>query len=381
MRFCIVTPLIGRNDGQGRVNLEIAAEAVRQGHDVTLISERVSGLPAEVLQKAVVLSPPSWLPTRMLRDQLFAWRSRAALARDVGQYDAVLANGAVTWGRCDLNAVHFVHSSWLRSPYHPWRLHRSARSLYARVYSRLNATLEQASFRRSTRVIAVSQAVGHDLRQINVPANRICVISNGVDTVEFHPGGVTRGELGLPDAVIIALFAGDLRSPRKNLETVLRAMPMVPELHLAVAGREAGTPYPELARTLGISERVHFLGFRKDMPALMRASDLFVFPSRYEACSLVLLEALASGMPVITARSAGGSELIDPQVGVVLDDSDDVDGLAATLRSLVTDKERRQAMAKGARSLAETHTWSVMANRYVELLVEAGLERRGTVHA
>lgn len=372
MRFCIVTPLVGRNDGQGRVNLEIAAEAARQGHEVTIIAEQVAGLPAEVMQRAVMLDPPAWLPTRLLRDQLFAWRSSAALAWSAARYDAVLANGFVTWRRCDLNAVHFVHASWLGSPHHPWRQRRDARSFYARSYSRLNAALERMSFRRSRQVIAVSQAVGQDLRRIDVPEGRISVIANGVDTAEFHPGAVVRGELGLPDGVTIALFAGDLKSPRKNLETALRALPGAPGLHLAVAGRAEGTPYPELAQRLGVADRVHFLGFRRDMPALMRAVDLFVFPSRYEACSLVLLEALASGVPVVTSRSAGGSELINPQVGVVLDDSDDVAALADTLCALATDTARRQAMARSARSLAETLTWSVMARRYVDMLVAAG---------
>ena len=147
---------------------------------------------------------------------------------------------------------------------------------------------------------------------------------------------------------------------------------MVPDLHLAVAGREAGTPYPKLVQTLGIADRVHFLGFRRDMPALMRTADLFVFPSRYEACSLVLLEALASGVPVVTGRSAGGSELIGPEVGIVLQDCNDVQALAATLRSLVEDDHRRQAMGHHARALAERHSWATMARRYVDFLVEAG---------
>ena len=381
MRLCIITPLIGRNDGQGRVNLEIAAEAARQGHEVTVMAEQVSGLPLDVRVRAITLPPPSWLPTRLLRDQLFALRTRAVLVRTRGDYDAVIGNGFVTWARCDLNAVHFVHSSWLRSAQHPWRLRRTPRSFYAWVYSACNVALERLALRRSARIVAVSASVARDLRRNKVQPTRISVVLNGVDTAEFHPGPKQRVALGLPVDVKLALFAGDLKSPRKNLETVLRALADAPGLHLAVAGRKENTPYPALAKRLGIYDRVHFLGFRHDMPALMRSSDMFVFPSRYEACSLVLIEALASGTPVITARSAGGSELIGRQVGVVLEHSDDAAALADTLRTLMADESRRSAMARSARVLAQAHSWKSMACIYVELLLRATADARDVAHA
>ncbi|WP_428393675.1 glycosyltransferase family 4 protein [Lichenicoccus sp.] len=370
MRFCIITPRVGRNDGQGRVNLEIAAEAARQGHDVVVIAEHVSGLSADVQSKAIVLPPPDWLPTRLLRDQLFAWRSRNAVARDKAGYDAIMANGFVTWARCDVNAVHFVHASWLNSAQHPWQGPLSAHSLYARIYTGLNVALERLAFRRSARLVAVSDSVAGDLRHNRMISAKVSVILNGVDLDEFHPGPAQREALGLPVHVKLALFAGDLKSPRKNLETVLKALTMVPDLHLAVAGREQGTPYPEMARQLGVARQVHFLGFRRDMPSLMRASDLFVFPSRYEACSLVLLEALASGIPVVTARSAGGSELIEPGVGTILNDCEDAEALAAALRIVIVDDHRRQQMGRNARGLAERYSWEAMASKYVIALLD-----------
>ena len=116
-----------------------------------------------------------------------------------------------------------------------------------------------------------------------------------------------------------------------------------------------------MAEALGVAPRVHFLGFRTDMPALMRAADFFVFPSRYEACSLVLLEALASGLPVITAASAGGAEIVTQDVGFVLPDSEDVEGLAASMTRLADDVELRLGMRSAARRLATAHGWQAMA--------------------
>jgi glycosyltransferase involved in cell wall biosynthesis len=375
LRIALVTRRVGYNDGQGRVNLEIAAEALRQGHTISLYSEHVDSHMIRAGALAQIAQPPAFLPGRMFRDQIFACRTAWRLARDVRSYDAVLACGFATWAAADVNAVHFVHRSWLRSPYHPWRLRRSLRTFYALVMSMLNLYLERSAFRRSNRVVAVSDKVRRELIETGVPADHISVILNGVDAEEFHPGPADRGRFGLPEGVTLALFAGDLKTPRKNLDTVLRAMAAVPGLHLAVAGRHEGTPWPALAQSCGVADRVHFLGFQTDMPALMRAAELFVFPSRYEACSLVLLEALASGLPVITAASAGGAELITPDVGVVLDDSDDVAALAAALRTILDDPTRRQTMAAAARQIGLAHSWPAMARQYLDLLQRAATQR------
>ncbi len=377
MRIGIVTRHVRPNDGQGRVNYEIAAEALRQGHEVTLFCEHVD--PALAGQEGVrtELTPsPAWLPTRLSKDQVYAWRTRQRLNAEAGKCDAVLANGFATWARADVNAVHFVHDAWLRSPHHPWRQERSARSLYRHVYSRVNSHLERGAFGRSRRIVAVSTLVSRQLVDAGVAERSIATIANGVNAEEFRPGLSRRADLGLPDGAVIGLFAGDLKDARKNLDTVLRAVAQVPKLHLAVAGRHEGTRWPALAAQLGIGDRVHFLGFQRDMPGLMRSVDLFVFPSRYEACSLVLLEALATGLPVVTASSTGGAEIITPEAGIVLDDSEDAAALAAALLLLAGAPERRRAMGTAGRALALQHSWPAMAGRYIALLQDAAKEAR-----
>jgi glycosyltransferase involved in cell wall biosynthesis len=148
-------------------------------------------------------------------------------------------------------------------------------------------------------------------------------------------------------------------------------LPQVPSLHLAVAGSLEGSPYPAMAEALGLSARVHFLGFRRDMPALMRAADVFTFPSRYEACTLALLEALASGLPVVTARSTGGSELITAACGAVLDDANDTSALAGALNTMLAHPDRHAAMGRAARAVAEAHSWRRMGQRYLSLFRRA----------
>jgi glycosyltransferase involved in cell wall biosynthesis len=160
---------------------------------------------------------------------------------------------------------------------------------------------------------------------------------------------------------------GEIQSTRKNLDTVLRALTEVPRLHLAVVGRDQESPYPQMATELGISDRVHFMGYRTDVPDLMRAVDLFVFPSRYEACSLVLLEAMASGLPIITTQTAGGAELVEDSFGRTLPDPNDEQALAEALASLIETPSLINQMSREARSTAQKHTWQRMSEEYLNL--------------
>lgn len=376
MRIGIVTQRVSRNDGQGRVNLEIAAEALRQGHQVRLFCEQVDGSLIEAGAQAELMPNPRLVPSRLFKDQFFAWRTNRRLAGGAGGCDVLLANGFATWARSDVNAVHFVHRTWFHSPFHPWRQKRAFNTLYPLIYTGLNMKLEQDAFRRSGAIVAVSNAVRRELIEVGVPAAKITTILNGVSADEFQPGMARRERFGLPNAVPIALFAGDLKSPRKNLDTVLRALVTVPGLHLAVAGRHDRTPWPGMASRLGIVDRVHFVGFQEDMPELMRASDLFVFPSRYEPFGLVILEALACGLPVVTAKSAGAADIITSEVGIALDDSEDVEGLSAALKALASNPGRRKVMADAARRLGLDHSWPAMARDYLRLLEEAHRTRR-----
>ena len=125
-----------------------------------------------------------------------------------------------------------------------------------------------------------------------------------------------------------------------------------------------------MAKDLGIAEKVFFLDFRRDVAQILRACDFFVFPSRYEACALVILEAIASGLPVITAVTTGGSEVLTPDCGILLSQSDDLDALTQAMRELADNPKRRQSMAKAAWERAQLYTWDKIAAQYLDLYQE-----------
>jgi glycosyltransferase involved in cell wall biosynthesis len=370
MKLCIVTHRVVIGDGQGRVNYEVAWEAIRRGHHVTLLASSVDPELQQHSQVNWIFIPVKGYPTQLLREMAFSIKSGWWLYKHQRKFDLIKVNGAITWARGDVNAVHFVHSSWLRSPVNRSEQHRSLRSTYNWFYTALNADWEKKAFSQAKAIVAVSKQVEQELLEIGVPRERIRVILNGVDLQEFSPGEAKRQTWGLPEGVTLALFAGNAQTPRKNLDTVLRALVQVPELHLVIAGTTTGTTYPQLVASLDLRNRVHFLEHRSDVPDLMKAVDLLVFPSRYEPFGLVVIEAMAAGLPVITASTTGAAELVTPESGVVLPNPDDDQALAKALLPLVGDHNLRTQMGQAARAIAQQHSWDKMAQNYVELFEE-----------
>ncbi|MGC4030157.1 MAG: glycosyltransferase family 4 protein [Tepidisphaeraceae bacterium] len=381
-----MTHKVIRSDGQGRVNAEIAFGLVRRGWIAEIISGDVdpelATLPGVRWHRVLT---PRRLATAFLRYQWFAIAARRALAR-LPRVDLLQLNGAIVYGgRGGVNIANFVHSDWLQSPFHPRQGKWSFNAIYQSLFTRLNAAWEKRAFARAERVVAVSESVRDALiARAGVPADRIEVIPPGVDTEQFRPwrAGETntlRDELKLSADQFVMMFVGDIRSNRKNLDLVLKALPHCGQaVHLAVVGDAARSPYPALANDLGVGMRVHFLGRRTtDLPALLRGADVFVFPSHYDPFALVVTEAMASGLPVITTGTVGASCLIhDGENGLLLDNGTDAVALARVIEELKTNPDRRNAIGLEARRMAEAHTWDAMAEAYEVLFRQVIANRR-----
>lgn len=367
MTLAIVTHKVGTGAGQGRVNYEVARAALARGHTVLLVASAVDDdLRAHDSVTWLPVSVDSF-PTELVRNQVFAWRSARRIRRHRDAIDVLLANGAITWADADVNAAHFVHSAWLQSPAHTVRTQSGPYAWYQGLYTAVNAWWERWAFRQADTVVAVSSQVRRELRDVGVPEPKIQVIPNGVDLDEFSPGPPERKRFDLPEDVPLGVLVGDLKTSRKNLGTVLRAMQRVPAFHLAVAGHVADSPYPALAGRLGVDDRVHFLGFCEDVPALMRSGDVCLCPSLYEPFSLVLLEALASGCPVITAETVGAADLLPDEAGWVLDDATDATALSKRLET-VSQANDLSGMRRAARRAAQSHGFRRMGHEYLDVL-------------
>jgi glycosyltransferase involved in cell wall biosynthesis len=375
MRIVLVTHKVDFQDGQGRVNYEVVQGALAAGHHVTVVGERCSQeIASHPLATFIPMGNPK-LPTRILKDLWFARESAEWLRQHRGEFDVVQANGFVTWEPTDVVAVHFVHSAWIKNEAYPFRWSSlSPYAYYQRLYTILNARFERRAFKSAKRVIAVSSFTAGEIAALGIQAERISVVYNGVDTEEFRPGESERESFGLPDGVPLLFFVGDIRTKRKNLEAVLHAMQSFPEAHLAVAGKVEGSPYPVMAQELKVSGRVHFLGTTSRVAALMRSCDVFVFPSRYEAQPLVLLEALGSGLPVVVSNNFRAQDYIGDG-GIVYGEADDLAALTAALETVLRSPAKRDAMKEAARMRALEMQWSKTAAGYLAVYDELVAER------
>ena len=376
MRIALITHEFEPRSGQGRVNYELARHMLGRGVDVVLVADQVD--------PALLRLGANWVKVHPRRQELnllkvwdFARLASVAVDSVRREVDIVHGNGFVLDRPHEINTSNFVHGAWWRSAARSPRRPHTLLQAYHALHTVLNTRWERRAYRKAELVVAVSDLVRHELASIGVPQDRIRVVLNGVNLEEFRPGEGDRRALGLPEGVPLALFVGEIQSRRKNLDTLLRALVRVPALHLAVTGAVRRSPYPRLASLLGVDRRVHFMGHRDDVPEMMRAADVFVLPSRYEPLGLVLLEALASGLPVVTAATVGAAELVNEDCGIVLSDPNDAGALGAALTSIVNDGEARLRIRTAARKVAEQHSWERTAEQYLALYRTVAASRPG----
>jgi glycosyltransferase involved in cell wall biosynthesis len=370
LKIAIVAHLFGFRDGQGRVNYEVAKAVLDAGHELTMVAHECADDLATHSRARFVKIQESSIPTQFMRNWSFAVRSARWLRKYRNSFDVIQANGFITLEPVDIVAAHFVHSSWHKHPSYPFRL-PSTRPyvLYQNLFTWFNSRFEPSVYGRAKAVAAVSRRTGREVQALGVDPGKIHVIYNGVDAKAYCPGLADRTRFGLPQDVTIALFVGDIRTPRKNLDTVLRAMRHLPDLHLAVAGDTKGSPYLSMARELGVDTRISFLGKSSEVALLMRSVDLFLFPSRYEAHPLVLMEALASGLPVIASDGiAKGEDFAD--ACLLIQNPNDAEALAKVVSELLGSPAMQKQLSIKARECALQMDWAVTRKKYLALYNE-----------
>jgi UDP-glucose:(heptosyl)LPS alpha-1,3-glucosyltransferase len=242
------------------------------------------------------------------------------------------------------------------------------------LHHRVVLALEARVFARTPRIVAIA---GQGKREIEalygVSPARVRVIYNGVDLERFHPANgprhraTARAEAGLAPREHGLLFVGS-GFERKGLGTAIEALPHLGDARLIVIGRGDESPYRALAARLGVDARVRWLGLRRDVERWYAAADVLVLPARYEPFGNVHLEALASGLAVVTTTAAGGSEVIEEgKNGAVVPPADPaaLAGAVARLRDL--DPPGLTASARGA---AEPFTYVRQAEEFERLYRE-----------
>jgi glycosyltransferase involved in cell wall biosynthesis len=210
--------------------------------------------------------------------------------------------------------------------------------------------LQRFAYRFATRVVANSPSAAAVLESEGVPPGKISLIPNGVD-VDAHAPPAQRPQIR--ELITVA----NLRV-EKSHETLIAAAaalaPRHPHLRCSIVG--AGSRLRELqalARARGVERVVQFCGHREDVPALLAAADLFVLPSRSEACPNGAIEAMAAGLPVVASAVGGLRDLVDHGRTGLLVPPCNPEALASAVEALIADPVRAHRLGAAARAEVE----------------------------
>ena len=229
---------------------------------------------------------------------------------------------------------------------------------------------------RFHRVICPSNHGLHTQIQFGVPPDRVLHIPNSVDVEHYRSGDGMRirHELGLDAHVPLAVFTSRLEAqkrPMDALEGFVRLISEVPAAHLAFVGD--GRLEGELRRyvaTEGLTDRVHFAGYRADVPDWLAAATVWLLPTEAENFSLAVLEALAAGCPILSTLCPGNDEVLVAGENALIHPIGDVDALVDGLRRLIADYGLRSRLSGNARKTAEEFTVERMVERYASCYEE-----------
>ena len=238
------------------------------------------------------------------------------------------------------------------------------------------------SLGRGDRVIAVSQTTRNDLmKHFQVDGRKIEVVYNGIEDAFRQPlADADRdrwlSNLGLERPYL--LFVGNAKKPHKNLDNVVKAYAQALKIkdfphRLVCVGERTGVEFKvrQRAEQLGIGDRILLVGHvaQEALPAVYQGAELFLFPTLYEGFGLPVVEAMASGLPVITSNTsalkeiaAGYADLVNPL---------DVEGMAKSIVQGVSDADHREALSKLGRRRAQDFHWRRAAEKTLEIYRQA----------
>ncbi len=282
------------------------------------------------------------------------------------------ANSNVLWaaGRLGIPVVYTVHG---------WSFHQDQHPLVRRLRIWGEKYLTERS-RVNISVSASNQQSGKE----QIPQFESIIVNNGIDQQKFDPErkySDIRSELGIAPDRVVVLFIARFTAHKQPL-TLIRAFAkalkggQAPGLHLLMVGdgdeKEAGL---ELARALGLEDRVSFQAFRQDVPDVLHAADIFVLPSLWEGLPIGLLEAMAMRKAVIGTRVDGTREVLQDGENGLMVEPGDVDALAAAIVRLAGDGELRETLRCKAYQTVRQRFDAVTMTREIETIYSKVLEQ------
>jgi glycosyltransferase involved in cell wall biosynthesis len=373
MPYLLVTGDFVQTGGMDRANFALAEYLAASGEELHLVAYRVA---PELLAYPNVRfhQVPKPANSYLLGGFWLDWAGRRQ-AEALASGGRVLVNGGnCQWG--DVNWVHYTHAAY--QPVHQAGLRQQIKG---RLTHQLFLAAERAALQSARVVIVNSERTRQDLvEHLKIPAQRLHQVYYGIDPRTFFPATQAeqrqlRQQLGWACDRKLAVFIGALGDRRKGFDTLFAAWQQLCvdsswDVDLVTIGVGAELPlWQQRATEAGIGDRIQFLGFRSDVPNLLRAADCLVAPTRYEAYGLGVHEALCCGLPAIVSASAGVAERYPADLrDLLLTNPEDVEELMTRLsgwhNALDSCRQRTEVLAAELRR----YTWTDMAAKIVEII-------------
>jgi len=344
--------------GAERYTVDLAEALRRGGHDASLVAS--SFAPGARHPSDVHVSAPG--ATRAGRYVRFL----GALDRQLAEVRYDIVHAMLPVRQCDVYHPHAgIAAETLGSGHLKYEgpvertLARMANGFNRRRRRFAAVERELLCGRQPLVVLCLSEYIKGIVRKhYTLPEEKLATLINAVDLSRFDPaarpdaGEQIRSRFGISqDKVVALMIAQDFA--RKGLRDAIGALARLddPRMVLLVVGKEDTASYRQFARNAGVADRVIFAGPTDDPYAFYRGADLFVLPTRHDPCSLVVLEALVMGVPVVSTVFNGACEVMTDGVhGFVLKDPSDLAALSDAMRTLLDDGRRRD-MSKACLAL------------------------------
>jgi UDP-glucose:(heptosyl)LPS alpha-1,3-glucosyltransferase len=373
MKIAIVRQRYNPYGGAERFVERALGGLLAEGAAVTLITRSWEGAELREGYRQVLCNPPlnGFFAARAARDRSFARCAQEAMFS--GGYDITQSHERIP-GCMIFRAGDGVHAAWLE---HLRRVRGPLGrfGLKLNPYHRYILAAEREMFEHpNLRTVICNSCLVRDeiVRYYGVAAAKLAVIYNGIDVQDFHPGLAAEHRHALREQYAIAqeaplfLFVGN-GFERKGVPQLLRAFSRMQRRDaclLIVGGDRKLVAAQQLARRLGIAERVRFAGAQKDVKPFYGAADAFALPTLYDPFPNAALEALACGLPLLVSNSCGTAELIVEGINGFVRDALNENALAGALDRLA---ENSPALRQAARATAETLPLEAMSEKLMAL--------------
>jgi UDP-glucose:(heptosyl)LPS alpha-1,3-glucosyltransferase len=341
------------------------ARALARNHEVTIFSETFEGLDGTGVAHQAV----RWTGSAISLQDASPLQDAECDIVHSHHYDYPFPSDVMTSHYCEREGLDRIGLGVRDEDY-------SDSAIWSEGVAKAELELRLLELNKGSPLIVLSRRMKSEfIRHYGIPSEQIFVVRGGVDTDRYSPRNVVlfRKEVRqryqvAPNQPLVLFVGGDWQ--RKGVAQAIAALSRVDSLgaKLMIVGPGDVRAYRRMATDVGIEGGVRFAGHRDDIWKYYAASDIFLLPTLYEAFGLVILEAMASGLPVLVSRWAGAAELIHDGIdGLLINDPTDVAEISAKLGVLLRDEGLRRRIGDNARRAALHYSWAGVARMTLEV--------------